>query len=149
MSIIKYNPQSLFYAAKDEMDKVFDVMMKTYPFRLIESVGDNWQPQVDVIEKPSSYVVTADIPGVDPKDIKISVAHNVVTIHGEKNITFNETDKNYKRAERYSGSFYRQFSLPSDIDEAKIVAKVKNGVLTLEIPKGTAHETKYIEIQEE
>jgi len=149
MSIIKYNPQSLFYAAKDEMDKVFDVMMKTYPFRLIENVSDNWQPQVDVIEKTSSYVVTADIPGVSPKDIKISVEHNTVTIQGEKKIEFNENDKNYKRAERYSGSFYRQFSLPSNIDEAKISAKVKNGVLILEIPKGTTHEMKYIEVQEE
>ncbi len=148
MSIIKYKPESMLYSVKEEMNKIFDTMLQTYPFSLMENISGKWQPRMDIVEESNGYVVSVDIPGIEAKDLKISVDNNVLIVQGEKNIETTKENKNYKHTERYTGSFYRQIALPSNIDAEKISAKVKNGVLILDIPKGTGQETKYIEVQQ-
>ncbi len=111
-----------------------------------------WAPKVDIKEEENEFVVYADIPGVDPKDIQIDMEGNTLTVRGERS-TFKEEkdkDKKYYRLERNYGKFYRQFTLPETVDGSKISAKAKQGVLAIHLPKANEgkHQRK-ITVQEE
>ena len=92
-------------------------------------------PAVDVLEKEKEYQISAELPGIDEKDIEISVADGVLTVKGEKKEQREERDRNYYRTERRYGSFQRAFELPPSVDQGKIEAKFERGVLTLTLPK--------------
>lgn len=94
-----------------------------------------WAPKVDIKEEEKEFVVYADIPGVDPNHIDIEMDGNTLTVKGEKKAEHEEKNKNYYRIERTTGKFYRQFTLPESVDSSKIVAKTKNGVLAIHLPK--------------
>ena len=143
---IRYRPLSLIQSVKQEMDRLFYSAFQDYPLDSTD-LNTNWQPRVDIREESDCYIVNADIPGVDPKNIKVSIDNNTLTIQGEKVIENRTEDKNFQRMERYSGSFYRQFTLPANVDGKNIKAKSKHGVLELTLPKTKAAETKYIEVK--
>ena len=102
-------------------------------------------PRVDVTEDNENLYVEADIPGVDKKDVKVSVVGDVLTISGEKKKETRDENKNYYRIERTSGSFSRSFTLPSEIQNDKISAEFTNGVLKITLPK--SEEAKVVEKQ--
>ncbi|MFI5145141.1 MAG: Hsp20/alpha crystallin family protein [Ignavibacteria bacterium] len=102
-------------------------------------------PRVDVTEDNDNLYVEADIPGVDKKDVKVSVVGDVLTISGEKKKESRDENKNYYRIERTSGSFSRSFTLPSEIQNDKISAEFTNGVLKITLPK--SEEAKVVEKQ--
>ena len=97
--------------------------------------GANWSPQVDISETEQSFVVTADMPGVKPENMEISLHQGVLTIRGERNTDNEVTESNFTRRERIRGTFYRQFNLPETADEETVSAKSNNGVLEITIPK--------------
>lgn len=105
-----------------------------------------WQPHVDIKEEESRYVIFADIPGVNSKDIKISVEQNTLAIQGDKKSEKEENDNGYYRIERISGQFYRQFVLPKNADTNDINAKCTDGVLEVSIPKTEVSSTRYIDV---
>ena len=107
----------------------------------------DWQPKVDVVEESKQFVVKVDIPGVDPKDINVSLDRNNLTIKGEKETEHKEKKDNYVRYERSKGSFYRRIMLPDVVDGDKITAKGKDGVLVITIPKSDKGVTRKIEVQ--
>ena len=108
--------------------------------------ADSWMPAVDVIEEDDRYLLKADLPGVDAKDIDIVFEDNALTIKGERTEN-NESEKNgYKRIERRHGSFERTFSLPDGVDADNITAKNQHGVLEVRIPKQEKAHRK-IEVQ--
>ena len=92
-------------------------------------------PAVDVVETENEFKVTAELPGLDEKNIEVTVANNVLTIKGEKQEEKEEKKKDYYVQERHYGSFERRFDLPDSVDAAKIEATFKQGVLTLTLPK--------------
>jgi HSP20 family protein len=92
-------------------------------------------PAVDLVERDSDYLFTAELPGMDEKDIELKVAHDVLTIKGEKKEEKEEKKKDYYLSERSYGAFQRSFSLPDDADADKIEASFKKGVLTITVPK--------------
>ena len=92
-------------------------------------------PSVDVIERDNEVVVKAELPGVDKKDIDISVTTNTVTIKGSTSHEEKEEKGNYYRCEMSRGSYSRTLSLPADVDEEKTKAKFKDGILELTLPK--------------
>ena len=94
-----------------------------------------WAPNVDIFENEGELLVKAELPGVDPKDVELNVENNVLTISGERKLEFEDKKENYHRVERAYGSFSRSFSLPRLIDEDKIAADYKDGVLTVHVPK--------------
>ena len=149
MTLIRYRPYSLLQSVKQEMDNLLDSAFQDFSTDTTENMPSKWHPKVDIKEIDIAYVVTADVPGVEPKDIKVSINNNILTISGEKIIENRGTEKNYQRMERYSGSFYRQFSLPVNIDGENIKAKSKNGVLELLLPKTKVSATKYIEVKDD
>ncbi len=94
-----------------------------------------WAPLVDIKEEADRYVLHADIPGVDPKAIEITMEKGVLTIRGSRNNVTEAESKHYKRIERVQGSFYRRFTLPDTADTDNITATGKDGVLEIVIPK--------------
>jgi HSP20 family protein len=109
----------------------------------------NWKPYVDIREETNRFLIKADIPGVDPKDIEINMEDSILSIKGERN-TFNKEEKEgYTRLERLHGQFYRRFTLPDTADATKIKARSKNGVIEIEIPKKEKALLKKITIKEE
>ncbi len=104
-------------------------------------------PSVDVSESKKKFTVTAELPGLEAKDVDVSIENGVLTIKGEKRREHEEKDENYHRIERSYGRFSRSFKLDG-IDEEKIKAKFKNGVLTLTLPKRKESVGKQIEVKE-
>ena len=98
-------------------------------------VTSHWMPSVDIKEDDEKFQIYADVPGVDPKDIDVSMENGILTIKGERETESKEEKEGYKRVERSKGSFYRRFSLPDSADADKINAKSQNGVLEITIPK--------------
>jgi HSP20 family protein len=92
-------------------------------------------PAVDVVESEKAYQITADVPGMDEKNIEVKVADGVMTIKGEKQEEKEEKRKDYHLQERSFGSFQRSFQLPETVDPDKIEASFKKGVLTVTLPK--------------
>ena len=127
MSIIRYNPWSLF-----DLDEIFD-----YPSKVTEEENklSHWMPSVDIKSEPKRYVVFVDVPGVEPNDIEVYVENNALIIKGERETETKESKEGYSRVERISGKFYRRFTLPDDANGEKILADTENGVLEIEIPK--------------
>ena len=107
-----------------------------------------WSPTVDIEEDDNNYLIRADVPGVDKKDIDVRLDNGVLSITGEKKVE-KETGKGSKqhRTERYCGSFSRRFTLPTTINSDKVDASYKNGVLSLKIPKAEEAKPKAIEIK--
>lgn len=107
-----------------------------------------WSPTVDIEESDTEYLIRADVPGVDKKDIDVRLDNGVLSITGEKH-TEKETGKGTKhhRTERYNGSFARRFTLPTAVKTDKVDATYKDGVLSLTIPKAEEAKPKAIEIK--
>jgi HSP20 family protein len=107
-----------------------------------------WSPTVDIEESDTLYLIRADVPGVDKKDIDISLDNGVLSITGEKH-TERESGKGtrHHRTERYSGSFARRFTLPTAVKADKVDATYKDGVLSLMIPKAEEARPKAIDIK--
>jgi HSP20 family protein len=99
------------------------------------SLAKSWSPRVDMEETDREVVVKADLPGVDPKAIEVSVENGILTVRGEKKEEKEKKEKNYHRVERFSGSFYRAIPLPPGTDTEKVSAASTNGVVTITIPK--------------
>ena len=108
----------------------------------------DWSPSVDVEEEEDKYVIKADLPGVNKKDIDVKLENGVISIRGEKK-TEKETGKGTKRhrTERFHGTFSRSFTLPDAVMEDKVDASYKDGVLLLTIPKSEEVKPKSIDIQ--
>lgn len=110
-----------------------------------------WVPALDVVEKHDAYVVVAELPGINQSQVELRFEQNVLTIRGEKNPLFDPSKDGELRvyaAERVTGSFQRSIRLPEFVDGDKISAELRNGVLTITIPKATAAQPRKIEIQQ-
>jgi len=108
---------------------------------------NSWLPAVDVRETEEDFVFTAELPGLDKKDVDITIEDKVLTIAGERAFEGKEDNPNYHRIERSYGSFSRSFSLPHEVDQEKVSANFKNGLLTVSIPKTEAIKPRKIEIK--
>lgn len=126
MSLIRYQPSNLLAQFNDEINRLFDARYNPVT---------EWSPAVDVKEMDKQYIIHADIPGVEAKDIDITLEDGVLTIRGERQWQDEQQNESYKRVERAYGSFYRRFSLPDTADADSVQAKSTNGVLEIVIPK--------------
>jgi HSP20 family protein len=137
-----------FESLRQEMDRLFDDFTRGFgrfpttrslfdvePMLRYEGSGGISTPAVDVVEKENEYQITAELPGLDEKDIEVNIADDVLSIRGEKKEGREEKAKNYHLSERRYGSFQRTFQLPSGIDADKIAAAFQKGVLTVTLPK--------------
>ena len=112
-----------------------------------ENATTAWVPAVDVFEQPDNIRIVAEVPGVKPEDVKISVEGNALTIHGTKEQTAEESTERVHRYERVYGAFERSFTLPATVDPNGIKASYEHGVLTVTLPKVEKARPKQIEVQ--
>ena len=132
MTLIKWQPKPM--NVFDDMDTMIHSFFNTdwnFPVRDTR----NWSPAVDVKETDNSFVLTADIPGLTKKDIKVNVANGKLSISGERTYETDQGNDNYHYRERRFGTFDRSFKLPDTVDEEKISASFKNGILIVALPK--------------
>ncbi len=136
MTVVRYEPWNLYKQLQNEIGRVLESSLQASDdednSRVVTS---HWTPAVDIKEEKESFVLIADLPGVDPKDIDITMEKGVLTIKGERPEESEEARAGHKRMERARGTFYRRFSLPDTTDAERISAKGSNGVLEIVIPK--------------
>ena len=150
MSLVRYEPWSLLNQLSKEIDQLFDPRRMALSGEQGSDVATaDWVPAVDIKEEPDKFVIHADVPGVDPKNIDVSMENGVLTIKGHREEEKKEEREGYKRIERVRGTFYRRFSLPDTADAEKIRAKVKNGVLEIVIPKQEEVQPRRITVEAE
>ena len=123
---------------QSELNRVFESLLRTVPgagaaAALTPFTGEG--PRIDVAETESEIVVAADLPGLDEKDVEVSLAGDLLTIKGERKTESEKRLLSYRINERTFGSFSRSIALPSGIDADAVHASFKNGVLTITIPK--------------
>jgi HSP20 family protein len=138
-----------FGSLQREIDRLFDEF--TRGLGIPGRVLNNLVPKTDVAETDQSIEITAELPGLERKDVDISLEDNMLVIRGEKKFEKEEKDesgKNYHVAERSYGAFYRLIALPKGVDASRIQATMSNGVLKIAIPKPAQSETKKIEVKE-
>lgn len=123
-------------AIKKEMDRLFDRFVDL-DFPDLPALGE-WSPTLDISETRDTLIVKAEIAGIEPKDIQVSLQEQVLTITGEKKQEKEEKDEHYYRKERAYGKFSRSVRLPALVDEGKVSATFKNGLLTITLPKTAA-----------
>lgn len=145
-SLIRWDPFAELASVRSTMDRLFDQSFGRLP--LVRS-GEELGPLslgLDVVETNEEYIVKAAIPGVDPKDVDISVEDDVLTIKGEFEQREEAQDENYLRRELRYGSFQRALRLPPTVDAEKAKAEFENGMLRLALPKKPEARTRAIKI---
>jgi HSP20 family protein len=121
---------------KQEMDRLFDRFLEPR-WDAFEAAGE-WAPKLDVSETKDAIIVKAEIPGVEQKDIEVSLQEGALTIKGEKHQEKEEKDERHHRVERSYGAFMRSITLPASVEGDKVTAAFKNGLLTVTMPKAPA-----------
>jgi HSP20 family protein len=143
------NPFKDIEKARNEMDRLWDTFLFGRPQRRGFQEMVAWLPAVDVKETKSEVVVNAEIPGMDAKDIDISLNERTLTIRGEKKQEKEEKEENYHLIERHYGTFARSIPLSKGVDSDKVSASYKDGVLKVRLPKAGEAEKKEIKIKVE
>ena len=133
------NPFSLL---QQEIDRLFEGVTRNIP-----GFATTTMPSMDISETDKVIEITAELPGLEKKDVELNVADNLLTIHGEKKSEREEKNKDYHLVERSYGSFSRSFELPSGVKVEDISAELANGVLKVTVPKPASKQTKQIEIK--
>ena len=132
-------PRDMFSAMREEMDQVFQQFERGFPRwpSLFRSGGEGAivVPELDVRENTNTITIEAELPGVDEKNVTVTVANGVLTIKGEKKQEKEEKNENYYLSERSYGAFERSLRLPDTIDESKVEAKFDKGVLKVTAAK--------------
>jgi HSP20 family protein len=149
MAIVRYEPWHVVNRLHQTLDQAFNNHFSGDALSSPEASSSpsvSWVPRVDIHEEKDRFVVLADVPGVDPKDIDITAENGVLTVRGERRAEKRETENGYERVERVSGTFLRRFTLPEGANTESIKAKQTNGVLEVTIPKTPAVQPRRISI---
>ncbi len=125
----------------DEMRRMMEDFWMT-PFDAVGRWGEVFVPKVDVKEEDKEIIVTAELPGMDQKDIDVTVANDSIRISGEKKREEEKEEKGYYRRETSYGTFERVVDLPTEVDENKAEAEFSKGVLTIKLPKSEEAQAK-------
>lgn len=142
-------PYAPLIELRSEMDRLFDSFLRDPWGSLTESLGGErgWLPAVDVSESDQEVTIRAEIPGIDPKDLDISVSGNRLTLAGEKKDQTEKQGKNFYHAESRYGAFRRSIELPAGVDTNQIRAEHSHGVVTIRLKKTPAATPKKIEVK--
>lgn len=148
---VRREEESPFAILRRDIDSVFDNFYRGFNMEPFESRFGAFSPNVDVTENDKEIKVSAELPGMDEKDIDISLNRDTLTIRGEKKEEKEQKGKDFYRMERSYGSFSRTIPLPAEVETDKIEAQLKKGVLTVTLPKSAkaVEETKKISVKVE
>jgi len=135
-----------------EIDKMYNDRSKSFdwPFhggRNLNMTGADWAPRADISGTDAGFCITVEVPGIKHEEVKIDINNHVLSIRGENKLEKEEKGKKFHRIERCYGKFNRSFTLPENVNEDKVEAVFKDGILTLTIPKTEVKKPKAIEIK--
>ena len=133
MALIRWEPARELQTIQQEMNRLFGSFFDAPDGATVQA--RRRIPAMDLVEEDNDFVLRADLPGVEEKDVKVELEDNVLTISGERSSEHNERKDGYYRIERSSGSFQRSLTVPEGVDPDKVAAHFENGVLTVRIPK--------------
>jgi HSP20 family protein len=146
MRIKVWEPFRSFRPVYGEFDKWFDEIANAYS-PVSAATDGTWHPNVDVYETEGSYVLKAELPGVNKEDIKIDISNKTLTLKGEKKFEEKTEKDKYVRIERSYGSFTRTFALSDKVDTENIKAAYRDGVLEITLPKKEEAKPKEIKVE--
>ena len=141
MNMIRYQPWGAF----ELMDRLLANPGIRFDHEL--TAAADWMPAVDIKEEAERFVIHADVPGVDPKDIEVSMEDGVLTLAGERKFDPCDQEAGWQRQERLTGRFLRRFTLPEGADAEGISAKGSHGVLEIVIPKQAKVQPRRISVK--
>ena len=144
MNLITYDPFRELRGLQEEMNRVFNTNLNRGGNDLARGA---WNPSVDIFENKDNIVLEAELPGMKPEDVHISIENNVLTIHGERRFVKKDEQDNFHRVERSYGSFTRSFTLPPTVSSENVDAVFDNGVLRLTMAKREEAKPRRIEIK--
>ena len=148
--LTRWQPAGEFTKLRDQMDRMFEDWPRIFGRRIDEEgLRGAWMPAVDIRETKDAFDVTAELPGIDAKDVDVSVQENTLTIRGERRREEVKENETVHRIEREYGVFERSFTLPRSADAEKIQAKYREGVLSLTVPKREEAKPKSLKISVE
>ena len=148
MAMIHYDPWRRLQQLQREMGNLFDPTL-TRDEDSANIATSDWVPAVDIKEEDNRFLISADIPGVDPDKIEVHMDNGVLSIKGERHEEHKDEKEGYKRIERSFGSFQRRFTLPDTADAEGITAKSRHGTLEISIPKREAlTQTRRISVEQ-
>lgn len=146
MSIVRYDPFRELRSLQDDMNRLF---ITAFPrsFDNEQIARSSWNPSVDIVENEQAIILEAELPGMKPEDVELSIENNVITIRGERKFEKKEENDNYHRVERSYGSFTRSFTLPRTVTGEEAQADFQNGLLKVTLPKREEAKARKIEIR--
>jgi HSP20 family protein len=151
MSLVRWDPFRELEEMGERLNRAFGVAGR--PGARASEAGrealtvPDWAPVVDITETDEEYLIKAEIPEVKKEDVKVSVENGVLTMQGERKQEKEEKGKKFHRVERYYGSFLRTFTVPDNVDDAKVRAEFKDGVLNVHLPKTEKAKPKAIDVK--
>ena len=129
MSIKKWDPFRDLLSLQERMNKLFEEsLLQTGKERQDISIA-GWSPAMDVMESDEEIVLKAELPGIELKDVEVLIKDNILTLRGERKFEKEEKKENYHRIERSYGVFQRSFTLPATVEQEKVKARMKDGIL--------------------
>jgi HSP20 family protein len=148
MAITRWDPFRDLSILQERMNRVFEDAAVRGWKNDEPSATTSWSPAVDIYETDSEIMVQAELPGVDRKDIALQLENNVLTLKGDRRFEKETNQDNYHRIERSYGGFSRAFTIPTIVDEEKIRADYRDGILKIALPKKEQVKAKQIKIGE-
>ncbi len=142
MTIVRYEPWTLLSRFQRHFERALGETLEDTP-----SASVSWIPHVDIREEADRFVVVADLPGVETKDINVTAEKGMLTVRGERRSEKKSSADGYERVERATGTFLRRFTLPETADAEAIKAAHVNGVLEISIPKRPQEQPRRVTVQ--
>jgi len=151
MIIRRYDPFDVFDRMSAELEDWFDLAGSSATSDILGLYEGDWSPKLDVFENDDAYFVKIDIPGIEQKDLQLSVSNNVLTLKGKREQKSHEDEgkkkgNRYQREERFYGTFQRTLPFPMPVDSENISANLKDGVLYVTLPKREETKPKKITV---
>ena len=143
MAITRWDPYREVVSLQNRFNSLFRDMQQESESPLTTAA---FVPAVDIYEDEKKVVLKLEVPGIDQKDLDVSVENNTLTVKGERKFESEEKEENFHRIERRYGSFTRSFTLPNTVDTDKVQAKFDSGVLTIEVLKRPEAQPKQIKV---
>jgi HSP20 family protein len=146
MALIRWDPFREMSSLQERMTRLMSDFRTRTPWAEEEMAQGAWVPAVDIYETKDAIVLNVELPGVSKEEISLEVKDNTLTLRGEKKMEKDVKEESYHRMERTYGSFMRAFTLPSTVQQEKVKARFKDGILEVSIPKAEEARPKQIKV---
>lgn len=147
MNTMRWEPFMDLLSLQEKMNKLFEETVSPHAGKGAEIPTGTWYPAVDILENDKEIIIKAELPGIDLSDVNLEITDNLLTMKGERQFEGDRKKENYHRVERSYGGFHRSFTLPGTVDQSKINARLKDGILVVTLPKVETLKPKQIHVE--